>query len=130
MTKTNIKSILRFSSSLAPLLLVVFALHLFILKTLQYPLFDNKIVLAYVINYLMVILSYISLIFLQQKYAETLGYIFIGGSTFKVIAFFIVFNPSYQLDGIVSKFEFLAFFIPYAFCLTLEVIFLVKLLKD
>jgi hypothetical protein len=78
----------------------------------------------------MVILSYISLIFLQQKYAETLGYIFIGGSTFKVIAFFIVFNPSYQLDGIVSKFEFLAFFIPYAFCLTLEVIFLVKLLKD
>ena len=130
MTKTNIKSFFRFSSVLAILLVLVFTIHLFALKTLQYSLFNNKIILAYAVNYSLVLLSYVSLILLQKNFAETLGYIFIGGSSVKVIAFFILFNPSYKLDGNISRPEFSAFFIPYAFCLIIEVIFLIKLLKD
>ena len=65
----------------------------------------------------------------KYKFKNTLGFLFMGGSSLKFIIFFIVFQPVYKLDGVTSKSEFAAFFIPYALCLSLEVYSLVKMLN-
>lgn len=111
------------------ILLLVFAVHLFILNHLQQPLFDNRIIAAYLVNYFMAILLYLLLYFLKDKFTEQLGFIFMGGSLFKFILFFIFFYPYYRADQNTTSFEFAAFFTPYAICLFFETFGVIKFLK-
>jgi F0F1-type ATP synthase assembly protein I len=73
------------------------------------------------------------LLFIQARFnkksAQT-GFIFLGGSGLKFLVFFLVFYPYYRQDGVMATSEFAAFFIPYATCLILEVIFLSKQLNN
>ena len=124
------KTAIQFSGLLLLLLGLLFFVHLLVLHFVSFPLFENKITWAYSINYVLAVLIFITLTFLKDKVPDSLGFIFLGGSLLKFIAFFLVFNPSYKLDGGTSPVEFTSFFIPYAFCLIIEVIFLIKLLKD
>ncbi|MCK5638129.1 MAG: hypothetical protein KAH67_05415 [Flavobacteriaceae bacterium] len=125
MTNQIIKFIITFSLSL----LVVFAIHIFYLNTQNLPLFDNKIIEAYVINFLVAIAIYASLYLLKNKYKEQLGFLYMGGSFIKFILFFIFFYPSYKLDGQMSSLEFGAFFIPYVISLIFETLGVIKILK-
>ena len=119
----------RFTFLITLLLSIVFGIHLFALDSHSLPLFENKIITSYIINYTLTILIFTSLVLLKKKYSESLGYIFFIGSFIKFIVFFILINPSFKEDGDVSKIEFASFFIPYAIALVFEVIFLIKVLR-
>jgi len=121
--------IIKFIFTFCLSLLAVFAIHVFYLKIQNLPLFDNKIIAAYAINFLVAIVIYISLYALKTKFKEQLGFLYMGGSFIKFILFFIFFYPSYKLDGQMSSLEFGAFFIPYVISLIFETLGVIKILK-
>lgn len=123
------QSILKFSGLLVLVLSVVFVIHISILQLVEFPLFSNKIVSAYIVNIVLAIGIYVLMILLKHKYQSQLGFIFMFGSFIKFIVFFIVFYPSYKTDGRISKLEFAAFFVPYVICLIIETTSLSKWLN-
>ena len=112
------------------ILLLVFCLHLLILKGLNYPLFNNRIVAAYVINLLLIVFVFGMLYLSRRKYKSQMGFLFLAGSVLKFAVFFISFYPYYKLDDNISKLEFVAFFTPYAIGLILETVSLSKWLNN
>jgi len=121
--------LLKFSLRLILILAIVFGIHLFVLNYLGHSLFENKIVLAYIINVVLAILIFAFLLKMKEKYKEQLGFLFIGGSLLKFVAFFIFFYGSYKIDGYISKLEFAAFFAPYLLSLVIETSSLAKWLN-
>lgn len=105
---------------------ITFGAHILILYTLNLPLLENKIVLAYAVNLATAILVFNVLYIFREKFKTQLGFLFVFGSVFKVILFFIFFNSPYRADGVVSGIEFAAFFVPYAITLIVEVYSLAK----
>jgi hypothetical protein len=124
------KATFKFLAILVLVLLAVFAVHLFILQNMGIPLFSDRIVLSYILNYVM---AATILIFVQSRFnkksAHT-GFMFLAGSGLKFLVFFLVFYPFYQRDGIMATSEFAAFFVPYAICLVMEVAYLSKQLNN
>jgi hypothetical protein len=118
-----------FSLKLSSILAVAFAIHLYVLSLKSLPLFENKIVLAYVVNAVLAISIFGFLFKMKEKYKEQLGFLFLGGSVLKFIVFFIMFYPFYKADGTISKLEFAAFFVPYVLSLVLETMSLAKWLN-
>lgn len=78
---------------------------------------------------IMASLVFFAIYFFRDKYRDLLGFFFLGGSLIKFVLFFIFLYPGYNLDGVLERAEFLAFFVPYLFSLFLETYFLVKLLN-
>ena len=108
---------------------LIFGIHLFVLNSLKVPLFNNLIVAAYIVNYILAFIIYIILYKLRIKHEHILGFVFMGGSFLKFAVFFIFFYPVYREDGIIYKLESTSFLIPYLFSLIIETYFLVKLLN-
>lgn len=123
------QTVLNFSIKLIFLLTVAFGIHLLVLYYLEQPLFENKIMMAYLINIVLAILIYAFLFIMKEKYKEQLGFLFIGGSALKFVVFFMLFYGSYKTDGIITKLEFAAFFAPYLLCLIIETSSLAKWLN-
>lgn len=121
---------LSFSLKAIVILTIVFSIHLFILNSLELPLFENRIILSYIVNLILVIAIFGVLYYLKNKYKSQLGFLFLFGSALKFAVFFIVFYPFYKLDGAISKLEFAAFFVPYVTGLILETISLSKWLNS
>jgi hypothetical protein len=128
MLKKN-SPIINYLSFLFSFLIITAGAHFYTLEKLQLPLFNNKIVLAYIINISLAIIVYIGLYFLREKQESNLGFIFMTGSLIKFGIFFLVFYPGYKLDGDIQTLEFTTFFIPYAVCLIIETFSLSKLLN-
>lgn len=122
-------SFLKFSSRLLLVLGIAFGIHVLILKTFEFPLFENKIVLAYSVNAVMAIAIYGFLIKMKEKHKEQIGFMFIGGSLLKFAIFFVLFYGTYKADGNISKLEFAAFFTPYVIALFMETFSLAKWLN-
>jgi len=123
-------SSIRFLGLLFATLLFFFIGHIGVLYFLEAPLFQNRIILSYIINYL---LASGLLYFVQSnfnKQASNTAFIFLLGSAIKFLVFFILFYPHYSADSQMQTSEFAAFFVPYATCLTLEVLFLSKELNN
>ena len=118
-----------FSVKLILVLSVAFAIHLFALNYKSLPLYENKIILAYVVNAILAITIFGVLFKLKDKYKEQLGFLFLIGSALKFVVFLIVFYPIYKADGSISKLEFAAFFVPYLLSLFLETFSLAKWLN-
>ncbi|MDG2195146.1 MAG: hypothetical protein P8K77_09955 [Polaribacter sp.] len=131
MKKTNNaqKTALYFFLQLMGALGVVFLAHLFFLSANHLPLFNDKIIVTYIINFLLAVVIFLSLFFLRKKYNDQLGFLFLFGSFFKFVVFFIFFLPIYKADGNISRLEFFAFFVPYTVCLIIETVSLIKLLN-
>ena len=111
------------------ILTVAFGIHLVVLSTLELPLFENRIILAYVVNLVLVVGIFGALYLLRKKYKSQLGFLFLAGSLLKFTVFFIVFYPFYKLDEVITKLEFAAFFVPYVIGLILESVSLSKWLN-
>ncbi|WP_406685351.1 hypothetical protein N1F78_06400 [Seonamhaeicola sp. MEBiC1930] len=109
---------------------ITFGLHLAILSFLNYQLLENHIVLSYVLNFILVIKVFGLLYLLRKKYKSQLGFLFLAGSLIKFAVFFIVFQPIFKQDGVVSKLEFASFFVPYVLGLIIETISLSKWLNN
>lgn len=120
---------LRFSLLLLLALGLVFGIHLIVLNGKGLPLFDNKIILAYLVNYLLAIFIYGILYLLRNRMTAQLGFLYMGGSFLKFILFFIFFYPSYKSDGMITTAEFASFFIPYGISLIFETLGVIKFLK-
>ncbi len=110
-------------------LAVVFCAHISILDIFDFPLFENRIILSYVINFILVVVIFGVLYLLRRKYKSQLGFLFLIGSFLKFAIFFMVFYPFYKQDDIITKLEFAAFFTPYVFGLILESVSLSKWLN-
>jgi len=119
----------KFSTKLAVILMAVFGLHLAILSFIDAPLFENKIILSYVINLILAITIFGFLYKYRYRFKNQIGFLFLAGSFVKFAVFFMVFHPLYKADNDISKLEFTAFFGPYAICLILETSSLVKWLN-
>lgn len=119
----------KFAISLLIILAVVFAMHIAVLNQLDRPLFDDRIVAAYLINYFLAVLIYLMLFLLRNKMTDQLGFLYMGGSIVKFIFFFIFFYPFYKIDGKLDSFEFAAFFTPYVISLIFETLGSIKILK-
>lgn len=110
-------------------LILVFFVHAYVLKIISQPVYDNKIILAYLINSLLAIVIFLALFFLRNKLKDQLGFLFMFGSFLKFTLFFIFFYSSYKADGEITRLEFMAFFIPYIFSLLIETMSLITLLN-
>ena len=117
---------LSFTTKAIALLTLVFAIHLVVLNTLQFPLFENRIVLSYIVNLILIIIIFGTLYLLKEKYKSQLGFLFLAGSFLKFAVFFILFYPFYKLDNTITELEFAAFFVPYVMGLIFESVSLSK----
>ena len=111
-------------------LILVFALHLATLHFLNKPLFENLIVLSYVINFILAAIVLMVIEKTMNSKSAQAGFIFMAGSGLKFLVFFIVFYPSYRADNKMQTVEFTTFFIPYALSLIADVIYLSKQLNN
>lgn len=119
----------KFSLTLLLVLSLVFSCHLFVLHYFDFALFDNRIIAAYAVNYVLAVGIYLTLFALKNKMSEQLGFLYMGGSFVKFLIFFLFFYPYYKLDGGLDSFEFAAFFIPYLISLIFETLGVIEFLK-
>jgi len=124
-----LKPLLQFSILLVIITSLIGGVHLLALSMLNLPLFEKMMLEAYVFNVVLAINTVAILILLQNNYASALGFIFMASSLVKFGLFFVLFYPSYKADGTISSLEFSSFFVPYAFCLISEVIYLSRTLN-
>lgn len=124
------KLLFRFFIALAVSISIIFTIHTLILDYLNHSVYQDKTILAYVVNTVLAILIFVVLYIFRIKYRDQLGFLYMGGSMLKFTLFFILFYPAYKADGNINKFEFAAFFIPYAISLLVETFYLIKLLNS
>ncbi|SDW17085.1 hypothetical protein SAMN05444411_101203 [Lutibacter oricola] len=123
------KTVLGFSLKLLFTLIITFCVHITILNYFKNPLFENRIILAYSLNYILAIVIFIGLFILQKKYLHILGFVFMGGSMLKFTIFFIFFYPFFKQDGELNLLEATSFLVPYLTSLLIETIYLSKMLN-
>ena len=87
------RSITRFTLILAGSLLVILGLHLLVLHTRNLSLFDNKIILAYLINFIVALGTFIALFRLREKLKNQLGFLFMAASFLKFLFVFSFILP-------------------------------------
>jgi len=121
---------LRFLILLLLALVITFGIHIGVLFVMKLPLFSDKIMLSYGVNFLLAVFIYLIIQQTLKKNGTQAGFVFMAGSALKFIVFFAVFYPFYNQDDVMQKTEFTAFFIPYAVCLILEVAYLSKQLNN
>ena len=120
------KNLERFVLILFSILAVIFIIHISILSFLNYDLFASRIITSYVGNFALTVVIFAYIYKNRIKKTERLGFFFLGGSMIKFMLFFIFLNPFFMEDGLVSRLEFLSFFIPYSLALTVETQQLIK----
>lgn len=127
MSKLNLP--IQFILLLALSLVLAFGLHLGLLSNSGLPLYDNLIVLSYVVNAVLAAAIFGLLYRFRIRLKNNIGFLFMGGSLIKFAVFFLLFYPTYKADGDISSVEFAAFFAPYAIALFLETYFTSQMLK-
>lgn len=119
-----------FLSVLLVCLLLAFGVHLFFLQTNELPLWDNLIVISYVVNYVLAAIIFLMIYYLKDRLSNAMGFLFMAGSLLKFIVFFLVFYPVYKSNGVTNKLEIASFLIPYLIALILETFYASKLLNS
>jgi len=121
---------IKFTTLLFTILAFSFGIHISLLHYMELPLFANKIVLSYIVNFVLAALIFYSLFHFKEKLKNAIGFLFMGGSFLKFIVFFILFYPLYKSDGDIQKIEFATFFVPYSIALILETYYTSKMLNN
>jgi len=111
------------------ILLAVFIIHIIILQFLNHDFFANRIIISYIGNFVLTVAIFTFIFKNKENKTESLGFFFLGGTMVKFLLFFIFINPFFIQDGLVSRMEFLSFFVPYAVALFVETQQLIKVLN-
>lgn len=119
-----------FTGLLVIALSIAFVIHIFLIDHTEMTMSYEGLVAPYVANFILAGIITVLLYVLRVNQAHNLGFIFMGSSFVKFAVFFMVFYPVYKSDGDVSKIEFAQFFVPYAISLTVETLFLIKILNE
>lgn len=106
-----------------------FYINLFVIQYFELAVGYQDLVFAYFGNAIMAFLVVAIMFFLEKKYKDQLGFVFMATSFLKFLLFFLFFYPGYNADGVVSKQEFLVFFIPYFIFLIFEITVLSRFLN-
>jgi len=125
----KIHPLIIFTGLLVVLLAGSFFAHEFYLNSIKYVFQPSDLLFPYIVNFVLALGITIVLYTLRIKQAHNLGFIFMGSSFLKFAVFFIVFYPMYKQDGDASRLEFAQFFVPYAISLTVETVFLIRILN-
>ena len=128
--KLTRNDIISFLITLFGCLLIILCVHLIILNTMDYKLTSHLILQAYFSNFILGVIIYVTILVAPEKYTNSLGFIFLGGSMLKFAVFLLFFSPVYRSDGNIDRVEFLAFFIPYVTALIVETKSLIKKLQQ
>ena len=89
----------------------------------------NHLILLYTLNVSVACFVYWLVFLLRDKQKEYLGFYFLAGTLIKFIVFFKIVLPIFKENDIISKTEFLSFFIPYLLSLFVETKSLISLLN-
>ena len=120
----------KFIFTLFIVLAITFGLHIWVTHEMNFSLNISKIGISYTVNYIIAIAIFkLFTVFIDKK-SELLGFIFLFGSLFKFVIYFLVLRPIISETESITKVEFSFFFIPYAICLVIEIYFLVKTLHS
>ena len=123
----KIKHEVRLSARFAVLLFFILSIACFVQVVLMaFPLFENLLFESYLFNGVFALVSYVSLLAINRINPKVTGFAFMGGSALKFMIFFLVFYPVYYADGSILRQEILSFFVPYALCLTTELVMYVR----
>ena len=114
--------------------LISFHFYLFIILGGSYFIHDcivsfDHLILLYALNLSVACFVYWLVFLLRDKQKEYLGFYFLVGTLIKFIVFFKIVLPIFKENDIVSKTEFLSFFIPYLLSLFVETKSLISLLN-
>lgn len=120
----------KFIFTLFIVLVITFGIHIWFTHEMNFSLNISKIGISYTVNYIIAIAIFkLFTVFIDKK-SELLGFIFLFGSLFKFVIYFLVLRPIISETESITKIEFSFFFIPYAICLVIEIYFLVKTLHS
>lgn len=108
---------------------VFFGIHFFLSDSLELAEMQKHLIATYLFNYVFTILAFVILFLLRKRYESSLGFIFMISSFLKFGLFFVFFHPIFKADDVVSKMEFLSFFIPYSISLIIEIYSFSKVLS-
>ncbi|MFD0990576.1 DUF6168 family protein [Mariniflexile jejuense] len=108
--------------------LVTYFIYTWILQITKTEALSSQIILAFIINTILAIAILSTLFVFRNKFKDQLGFIFMIGSFIKFGFFFVFFYPTYHSDGVITRNEFLSFFIPYVICLITETVASIRLL--
>lgn len=118
----------KFLTQLSIFLSIIFSLHfLFIDQFLKQDLVFELIV-SYAFNLVFGFLYYF--IILNKSKSDNFGFIFMGLSVLKIIAFIVLIKPFLEINGEISRTSFLLFLIPYATTLVFEIKSAIKFLNN
>ncbi len=118
-----------YSLFLIGILSISLLIHLQAQTFLNIPQWSDLLLLSYLLNFILALAIFFSLYALRIRLKNQIGFLYMGGSMLKFLVFFLVFYPGYRVDGIITKSEFAAFFIPYLLCLILETVYTAKMLN-
>lgn len=76
------------------------------------------------------LIAFVGLVLIHQRKPEVLGFLFFGFSAFKFLVYFIFIGPLLDAAKTDPTENILIFFVPYGLSSTLEILALIKLLKD
>lgn len=108
------KEFVRFLFIIGGVMLAAFGVHVAVLRFMDSPMLANKIVFSYSGNYLIAVGIIFGLLNAPKKLQSSLGFLFMLGSGFKFVFFFVFFYPYFLQDGELTRVEFFTFFIPYS----------------
>ena len=116
----------RFLLSSFVLLSISFYIHFGYISVLD----ETTMYKSYGVNLILGIIVFVVIEFLKKSHTNILGFIFLAGSLFKFLVYFVFIYPLLIETGELTKPKFFIFFIPYSICLVLEIIFLVRLMNN
>jgi len=124
-----ISSLLKFSAKLLLMMTGLFWLHTFAIYLLGFSAQNELLNACYFFNTLIALVFFFLLLFVSKQDPSILGWIFLLTSGIKFLLFFTLIYPSFQIEGLLLKQEFLTFFIPYVAAMTLEIHQLIRILN-
>lgn len=124
------KMVLRFLLVTLMSLVFAFVIHWYSLLSVDFIYDSYQLIFPYVLNYIMAFVIFLLIVKVQKINTDIVGYVFLFGSMFKFLVYFTIIHPVLKTDGVLEKAKFFFFFIPYAICLILEVLYLIKILNS
>jgi hypothetical protein len=122
--------LMRYLLVLALLLGGAFGVHAWLRARAGAPTFGDLLPRSYGVNFLLAFGILAVLYALRHRMKHQLGFLFVGGSLLKFLAFFLLFYPAYTADETISRMEFASFLVPYFLALVTETGFGAALLRN
>ena len=116
-----ISPLIKFSAKLFLLMIGLYWFQIFVINQIGLSVQNDLLKACYLFNTLIGVIFYYLLLFVSKHNPTILGWVFLLTSGIKFLLFFKLIFPSFQLMDLSPYQEFLTFFVPYTFALSLEI---------